>query len=69
MHSEPQHYMEVNGQLHVLAALHPTPWNLEEGLGGPYSQSGWGGKERNPVLAPPCWELNPAIQPTAQSPY
>jgi len=37
--------MEVSGQLHPSAALPPHP--LDRKLGGPQSQSGRGGEEKN----------------------
>jgi hypothetical protein len=43
MHSEPEHQMEVGGQLHALAALHleKESWGPLDGrMGGPKSQSG-----------------------------
>jgi hypothetical protein len=44
--------MEVNGQFHTMATLPPpqgkNPWySLNRMLGGPQSQSGHGGKEKN----------------------
>jgi hypothetical protein len=42
--------MEVSGQLHAPAALPPgkSPWYpLDRRLGGPQSQSGRGGEEKN----------------------
>jgi hypothetical protein len=52
--------MEVSGQLHAPAALTPgkSPWHpLDKRLGGPQSQSGRGGEEKNlqslPGLEPP----------------
>jgi hypothetical protein len=56
--------MEVSGQLHALP-LYPqgkSPWySLDRRLGGPQSQSGHGGKEKNsqplPGLEPPIIQL------------
>jgi hypothetical protein len=57
--------MEVSGQLHASAALHPLKEHpLDRRLGGPQSRSGRGGEEKNsqplPGLEPPT------IQPVAQ---
>jgi hypothetical protein len=54
--------MAVNGQLHAPAAC---PWYpLARRLGGPQSQSGRGGEEKNSQLLPGLEP--PIIQPVAQ---
>jgi len=59
--------LDVGGQLHSLAALSPgkSPWYpLNRRLGGPQSQCGCDGEERNSQPLP-GHEL-PIIQPIAQ---
>jgi hypothetical protein len=60
--------MEVIGQLHFPAAFtqRKNPWYpLDRGLGGPQSQSGRGGEEKNSQLLPGLEP--PTIQSVAQS--
>jgi hypothetical protein len=62
----PRLYMEVSGQLHVLAALPPGKEPMVPmRLGGPQSRSGHG-EEKNPHHRRESNPRTPIVQPVAQ---
>jgi hypothetical protein len=66
MHSEPEHQLEVGGQLHALAALHleKESWcPLDGRVGGSQSQSEHYGAKTNRCL---CQESN--VESTVSQP-